>query len=94
MKKCPVCAEEIQDEAIKCRHCGEVVIDGDLRELCFRVSRLSESEAEVQLALLPAGQRERFHAAFRALGYNSPQAREAPPPISGGTTLKTGRLAG
>ena len=33
MKKCPFCAEEIQEEAVKCKHCGEFLIDAELKRL-------------------------------------------------------------
>jgi len=68
MKKCPACAEEIQDQALKCRFCGEILVDRHWRAFCEGFARLTQEEKTKEYAKLSDEQRSAFEAAWQLLG--------------------------
>jgi hypothetical protein len=55
MKKCPFCAEEIQDEAIKCRFCGEFLDESTVRKLGRLKAKWYFATSTVVISLLGLG---------------------------------------
>ncbi len=54
MKKCPFCAEEIQDEAIVCKHCGRELAPHEVA----RISKTLTGAEEISEEPKPAVQKE------------------------------------
>jgi phage shock protein PspC (stress-responsive transcriptional regulator) len=61
MKQCPYCAEEIRDEAVKCRYCGSVLEGAPLSRTWYR------SRRGKMIAGVCAGLAEQFGVSVTAL---------------------------
>jgi predicted nucleic acid-binding Zn ribbon protein len=55
MKKCPFCAEEIQNEASKCKHCGEFLDEANRPSLAGATMQWYFSKTFIVLALFCVG---------------------------------------
>ena len=61
MKRCPFCAEEIQEEAVKCRYCGSLLEGSALTRTWYR------SRRGKMIAGVCAGLAEQFGISVTAL---------------------------
>jgi phage shock protein PspC (stress-responsive transcriptional regulator) len=61
MKKCPYCAEEVRDEAVKCRYCGSILEGSALTRTWYR------SRRGKMIAGVCAGLAEQFGISLTAL---------------------------
>jgi hypothetical protein len=74
LRPCPQCAEPIQPQANKCRHCGADVVSSDVRAALFRGDSLNLDEVEV------VGE-ARYQPALDALAF-AYAAIKAPQPLT------------
>lgn len=67
MKRCQQCAEEVQDEAVKCRHCGALLMSERVRRLAPQFGSLTEEQRRAEWARLSPQEQREFTLALEAI---------------------------
>ncbi|RLE17760.1 MAG: hypothetical protein DRJ65_22335 [Acidobacteria bacterium] len=72
LKKCPACAEEVQEAALKCRHCGSLLISTEWKQIVVKWRQLPESDRARYWEDLTSEDRETLRAVHEILPSNPP----------------------
>ena len=86
MKKCHACGEEVQDEALKCRYCGTLLVNEFWLDFSRRYQRMSSTARREAWASLSSEQQD-FFTRLTKLLWQSADGTGAQPPTSGGTPV-------
>src|SRR5687767_6928893 len=68
MKRCPHCAEEIQDAALVCKHCGRDVTPDGVRRTAARWGVMKQAERDSTWAVMPEAERQMLTALLQPSG--------------------------
>lgn len=74
MKTCRFCAEEIQDEAVVCRHCGKPGVSTEIEAMARRWGTMRKKKRDAEWAELSEADQRQLQ------GYLDLLSRENPPP--------------
>lgn len=78
MKPCPVCAEEIQDAAIRCRHCGADLVDAEIWELVRGWPQMDQAQREARWYAMTPERQETLRRALEVPPGAVPAPSQAP----------------
>lgn len=92
MKKCPFCAEQIQDDALKCHHCGELVIPDGWRTYAAHYAALNRQGQHRAFAQLAPDQQAEFLHVWEVLSPRLPPTSVPQPEFAGGAFRGFGKL--
>ena len=81
-KKCPACAEEIRSDALRCRHCGNLMVPAEWQEWVLSWRDLPEPERKKRWDAMPPEQQDLCRSVDAILP-RSASHPQAPAPPSG-----------
>lgn len=66
-RQCPICAEEVKNEAIKCKHCGSLIQVEEWQLLALRWDSIPQKDRDEEWLRIPRDRRIQFLAILQTL---------------------------
>ena len=81
-KVCPACAEHIKQQALKCKHCGELLFSPQWRDFCEAYRQMSQGKRETAWRKLSPEQKNDLQRMLPVFEEHFPDEQFGPSPTT------------